>query len=102
MKKEEPIPEIKTPTRGRKRKQIIDTDEEQIVAKKNEQTTSQKRDITPILIDEEVLNEDNLPIALRRSKRTRKVPTNEPSPATSSATKSAPQVSNNPVKVYKA
>lgn len=75
----------------------MDTDEEQLDKKKNEQT-SQTKDINPIPMDEELLNDDNLPIALRRSKRSRKVPTNEPPPAISSPTKSTSQVRDNPDK----
>ena len=91
LKKEEQ--EIKTPTKGRKRKHIIDTDEDSQSTKKNEQT-SQKKEIEDIPFDEELLNDDNLPIALRRSRRTRKAPTNEPPSITSSPTKSTSQVSD--------
>ena len=90
-KKEEPKEEIKTPPKGRKRKHIIDTDDESQTTKKNEQT-SQKKEIEDIPFDEELLNDDNLPIALRRSRRARKAPPT-PSPAvTSSPTKSVSQV----------
>lgn len=83
--------EIKTPSKGRKRKHIIDTDDESQTTKKNEQT-SQKKEIEDIPFDEELLNDDNLPIALRRSRRARKAPTT-PSPAViSSPTKSISQV----------
>ncbi len=93
-KKEEQVSEIKTPTKGKKRKQINDTDEEQLDIKKNEQT-SQNKDVISTPIDEELFNDDNLPIALRRSRRTRKAPTNEPPPAISSPTKSISQVRDN-------
>lgn len=85
--------EMKTPTKGRKRKHIIDTDDESQTTKKNEQT-SQKKEIEDIPIDDELFNDDNLPIALRRSRRARKPPPTPAPAVTSSPTKSISQVRN--------
>ncbi|UJR13904.1 hypothetical protein I4U23_000910 [Adineta vaga] len=82
----------KSPTKGRKRKQIIMDDEDIPVTKKNDET-SQDKDNIPILMDDDS-NCNDLPIALRRSRRVRKAPTTELPSITSSPTKSASQVLN--------
>ncbi|CAF3966078.1 unnamed protein product, partial [Rotaria sp. Silwood1] len=87
--------EILTPkisTKGRKRKQLTDNEDDiQDNIKKNDET-SQDKDINQIPLDDESNNNEDLPIALRRSRRIRKVPTNELPSVTSSPTKSVSQV----------
>ena len=93
-KKEQQQPEVlpnKSPVKGRKRKEIIMDEDDVQVAKKNDET-SQDKDTIPILMDDDS-NCNDLPIALRRSRRVRKPPTNELPAITSSPTKSASQVS---------
>ncbi len=82
----------KTPTKGRKRKQIIDNEDEIQDIKKNDET-SQDKDTNQIPIDDESMYTDDLPIALRRSRRVRKAPTSELPSVTSSPAKSVSQVS---------
>ncbi|CAF3493871.1 unnamed protein product [Adineta steineri] len=86
---EQDIQTIKTPTKGRKRKQIIDDD---IDIKKNDETSQDKDILNQIPIDDDLIFKDDLPIALRRSRRVRKPPTNEQIPSvTSSPAKSVSQ-----------
>ncbi|CAF1440883.1 unnamed protein product [Rotaria sp. Silwood1] len=93
-KKDEHEHEILTPkisTKGRKRKQLTDNEDDiQDNIKKNDET-SQDKDINQIPLDDESNNNEDLPIALRRSRRIRKVPTNELPSVTSSPTKSVSQ-----------
>ncbi|CAF3897837.1 unnamed protein product [Rotaria magnacalcarata] len=96
-KKDEPEPEIqtpKTPMKGRKRKQLV-VDANEIEDTKRKEETSQDKDTTQILLDDELNINEDLPIALRRSRRARKAPINELSSTTSSPTKS---VSHTPTK----
>ncbi|CAF1081741.1 unnamed protein product [Adineta ricciae] len=91
-KKEQQQSEVlpnKSPIKGRKRKEIIMDEDDVQVAKKNDET-SQDKDTIPILMDDDS-NCNDLPIALRRSRRVRKPPTNELSAITSSPAKSTSQ-----------
>ncbi len=90
-KKDDHVQEVKTPTRGRKRKQINDNEEELQDKKMNEET-SQDKPSNSIPVDDDLQNDDSLPIALRRSRRTRRAPTNEPPSVTSSPAKPLSQV----------
>ena len=89
---EQEIVTLKTPTKGRKRKQIIDNEDEILDIKKNDET-SQDKETNQIPIDDESMYTDDLPIALRRSRRVRKAPTSELPSVTSSPAKSVSQVS---------
>lgn len=90
----EPEQETQTPkasARGRKRKQMTDNEDETQDTKMNEEA-SQDKHITHIPLDDESINNEDLPIALRRSRRIRKAPTNELPSVTSSPAKSVSQV----------
>ncbi|CAF4475331.1 unnamed protein product, partial [Rotaria sp. Silwood2] len=87
---EHEIQTLKTPTKGRKRKQLTDNEEEVQDTKKNDEA-SQDKDINQIPLDDESNNNEDLPIALRRSRRIRKAPTNELPSVTSSPAKSVSQ-----------
>jgi hypothetical protein len=88
-KKDDHVQEVKpkTPTKSRKRKQMTDNEEEIQEKVKNDETS---HDIIQIPVDDDLNND--LPIALRRSRRTRKAPTNETPSVTSSPVKSVSQV----------
>ena len=75
--------------KGKKRKQMTDTEEHVPEKEKNDEAS---QNVHPVPMDEEFLNDDSLPIALRRSRRTRKAPTSELPSVTSTPTKSIPPV----------
>jgi len=66
--------------KGRKRKQIVDDANESIADTKKNDETSQDKPMSSIAIDDELFQDDSLPIALRRSRRTRKPPSTTSSP----------------------
>lgn len=94
---EQTISPTKSPTKGRKRKHIIMDDDDDIPLTKKNDETSQDKDTIPILMDDDS-NCNDLPIALRRSRRVRKAPTTELPSVTSSPTKSTSQVSLKEIK----
>lgn len=75
--------------KGKKRKQMTDVEEDTPEKEKNDEAS---HNVHPIPMDDEFLNDDSLPIALRRSRRTRKAPTSELPSVTSTPTKSVPPV----------
>jgi hypothetical protein len=70
---------------------VIDNEDEIQDTKKNDET-SHNKDTNQLPMDDQSNNNDDLPIALRRSRRTHKAATNEPPSVTSSPAKSVSQV----------